>query len=234
MLAVQVIQMARGLADASNVILFIDDLHALLSPVFDARSQKGVEVFKSLMLGGTRQFIGTATASEYQELLQAAPWVADCFRAVRVGPLDEETTLQVLKVRKHQYERFHGVTYSNEALDCAAHCASRFLPDSPLPGKALELLDAAGARVRLRQAPVPSEIAEVQKRINFIANREEAAVVNHEFEKARFYADEKRKETENLAALQEKYKLSDSPACTVTREDVEEVIARSSEYPFNT
>ena len=227
-----VIQIAQVLADAPHAILFIEDLLALLSPVFDAGSQKGAEIFKLLMLGEARQFIGAATPSEYKELIQAAPWVADCFRAIHVGPLDEETTLQVLKVRKHQYEKFHGVAYSDEALDCAAHCANRFLPDSPLPGKALELLDAAGARVRLRQSPLPEEIIEVQKRINFITNREEAAVSNHEFEKARFHSDEKRKETENLNALREKYKLSDSPACAVTREDVEEVIARSSEYPF--
>jgi ATP-dependent Clp protease ATP-binding subunit ClpC len=60
----------------------------------------------------------------------------------------------------------------------------------------------------------------------------DSAIANHEFVKARFYEDEERKETENLAALREKYKISDSPACNVTREDVEEVIARSSEYPF--
>jgi ATP-dependent Clp protease ATP-binding subunit ClpC len=231
-LAVQVIQMARALADASNAILFIDDLHALLSPAFDAGSQKGVEVFKSLMLGGTRQFIGTATPGEYRELIQAAPWVSDCFRAVHVGPLDEESTLRVLLVRKHQYEKFHGVTYSNEALECAAHCGTRFLPENPLPGKAIELLDAAGARVRLRQGGVPEEIVEAQKRIKFIIHRMDSAVASHEFAKARFYEDEKRKQTEILDALEEKYKLSDSAAGIVALKDVEEVIARSSEYPF--
>jgi ATP-dependent Clp protease ATP-binding subunit ClpC len=227
-----VIQIAQVLADAPHAILFIEDLLAFLSPVFDAGSQKGLEIFKLLMLGEARQFIGAATPSEYKELVQAAPWVADCFRAVHVGPLDEETTLQVLKVRKHLYEEFHGVTYSDEALDCAAHCANRFLPESPLPSKALELLDAAGARMRLRQTPMPEEIVEVQKRINFIVHRMEDSIANHESIKARFYEHERQKETENLAALREKYKLSDSPACTVTREDVEEVIARSSEYPF--
>jgi ATP-dependent Clp protease ATP-binding subunit ClpC len=184
------------------------------------------------MLDGTRQFIGAATPGEYKELIQAAPWVADCFRAVHVGPSDEETTLQVLKVRKHQYEKFHDVTYSDEALDCAAHCADRFLPESPLPGKALELIDAAGARVRLRQNPMPEEIVEVQKRIRFIVHRMDSSIANHEFEKARFYSDEEKKERHNLRVLSEKYKLPDSPAVPVTREDVEEVIARSSEYPF--
>ncbi|MGA2649264.1 MAG: Clp protease N-terminal domain-containing protein [Terracidiphilus sp.] len=231
-LGVQLIQIVQMLADASNAILFIESLKTLLLPVFGAGPQKGVDIFMPAMLEGERQFIGTATPGEYQELIQAAPWVGDCFRAVHVGPLDEETTLQVLKVRKHQYEKFHGVTYSEEALDCAAHCAGRFLPDSPLPGKALELLDAAGARVRLREVPLPEEIIEVQKRIKFIVHRMDSAIANHEFVKARFYEDEERKETENLAALREKYKISDSPACNVTREDVEEVIARSSEYPF--
>jgi len=231
-LGVQVIQLVQVLEDASTAILFIDDLHALLSPAFEAGSQKGVEIFKSLMLGEARQFIGTATPSEYQELTQAAPWVGDCFRAVHVGPLDEETTLQVLAARKHHYEKFHDVTYSDEALDCAAHCANRFLPESPLPGKAIELLDAAGARVRLRQGALPEEVVEVQKRIAFIVHRMDGSIANHEFEKARFYSDEEKKERENLRALREKYKLDDSPACTVTREDVEEVIARSGEYPF--
>jgi ATP-dependent Clp protease ATP-binding subunit ClpC len=86
--------------------------------------------------------------------------------------------------------------------------------------------------MRLRQTPMPEEIVEVQKRINFIVHRMEDSIANHESIKARFYEHERQKETENLAALREKYKLSDSPACTVTREDVEEVIARSSEYPF--
>jgi ATP-dependent Clp protease ATP-binding subunit ClpC len=231
-MGVQVIQMAQVLADAPNAVVFIEDLQALLSPAFEAGAQKGTEIFKSLMLGDARQFIGTATPSEYRELTQAVPWVGDCFRAVHVGPLDEETTLQVLSVRKHHYEKFHDVTYSDEALDCAAHCANRFLPENPLPGKAIELLDAAGARVRLRQGSLPEEVAKVQKRIKFIVHRMDSSIANHEFEKARFYSEEERKERENLEALREKYKLDDSPASIVTREDVEEVIARAGEYPF--
>jgi ATP-dependent Clp protease ATP-binding subunit ClpC len=231
-LGVQLIQIVQMLADASNAILFIEDLKTLLLPVFGVGKQKGIDIFVPALLEGERQFIGTATPSEYKELIQAAPWAADCFRAVHVGPLDEETTLQVLSVRKHQYEKFHGVTYADEALDCAAHCGTRFLPESPLPAKALELIDAAGARVRLRHAPLPEEIIEVQKRLKFIDHRMDSSIANHEFEKARFYDDEKRKETFNLQSLREKYKTIDTPAAKVTREDVEEVIARSSEYPF--
>ena len=94
------------------------------------------------------------------------------------------------------------------------------------------MLDAAGARVKLRQTSPPEEVAEVQKRIKFIVHRMGSAVANHEFEKARFYADEERKERVNLRVLRERFKLDDSASGVVGREDVEEVILRWAEYPF--
>jgi ATP-dependent Clp protease ATP-binding subunit ClpC len=151
---------------------------------------------------------------------------------VHVRPLDEEETLRVLQARKQQYEKFHEVTFSDEAMECAARSSSRYLPESQLPGKALELLDAAGARVKLRQTSLPEEVTEVQKRIRFIVHRMDAAIASHEFVKARFYSDEERKERENLRLLREKYQLDDSVSSAVGREDVEEVILRWAEYPF--
>jgi ATP-dependent Clp protease ATP-binding subunit ClpC len=84
----------------------------------------------------------------------------------------------------------------------------------------------------LREAVLPEEVAEVRKRIKFIFHRMESAIANHEFEKARFYSNEERKERENLRVLQEKYHLDDSAATTVSREDVEETIKRWEAYPF--
>jgi ATP-dependent Clp protease ATP-binding subunit ClpC len=80
----------------------------------------------------------------------------------------------------------------------------RFIPDRFLPDKAIDLIDEAGARDKLRQTTVPSEVSEIQKRIKFIVHRMENAIANHEFEKARFYSDEERKERENLRQLREK------------------------------
>ena len=78
--------------------------------------------------------------------------------------------------------------------------SNRYIPDRFLPDKAIDLIDEAGARVKLRQTSLPEEITEVQKRIKFIVHRMENAIANHEFEKARFYSDEERKERENLRA----------------------------------
>ena len=88
------------------------------------------------------------------------------------------------------------------------------------------MIDEAGARVKLRQASVPGEVGEVQKRVKFITHRMESAIAAHEFEKARFYSEEERKEKENLRVLRERYKLDDASTGIVTREDIEEVVSR--------
>ncbi|MGH8649344.1 MAG: AAA family ATPase, partial [Burkholderiales bacterium] len=107
-----------------------------------------------------------------------------------------------------------------------------YIPDRHLPDKAIDLIDEAGARVKLRQTSLPDEITDVQKRIKFIVHRMESAIANHEFEKARFYSDEERKERENLRALREKYHLDESTTGIVTREDIEDVVARWTGVPM--
>jgi ATP-dependent Clp protease ATP-binding subunit ClpC len=219
-------------ADRSEVILFLHDLKDLLAPGSGSGSAGAAKILMPAIARGEMQCIAVSTPSEYRACLSAAPWLADCFRTVHVRPLDEEETLRVLQARKQQYEKFHEVTFSDEAMECAARSSSRYLPESQLPGKALELLDAAGARVKLRQTSLPEEVTEVQKRIRFIVHRMDAAIASHEFVKARFYSDEERKERENLRLLREKYQLDDSVSSAVGREDVEEVILRWAEYPF--
>jgi ATP-dependent Clp protease ATP-binding subunit ClpC len=226
------VSLAKVLANASGIILFIDDLRVLLPPVQPSRSPDGAGILRSVLSRGLIQCIGASTPSEYAALIQAAPWIGDCFRTVHVRPMDEESALRVLQARKQRYEKFHFVTYADGALECAARGSGSYLPERSLPGKALELLDAAGARVKLRETSLPEEVTEVQKRIKFIFHRMDSAIANHEFEKARFYSDEERKERENLRVLREKHHLDDSAASTVSREAVEAVIKRWEAYPF--
>jgi len=154
------------------------------------------------------------------------------FRAVYVRPLDEAAALRVIQARKVRLEQFHEVTYADEALLLAAGWAGSLIAEGALPGKALELLDAAGAVVNLRRAEIP-EIAEIQNRLRFIAKRLEDAIANHEFEKAKFYSEEEHKEQENLHAAQEQHGKQEPGANIVERSDVEQVIARWSDYPYS-
>jgi ATP-dependent Clp protease ATP-binding subunit ClpC len=124
------------------------------------------------------------------------------------------------------------VTYTAEALEFAAQSSGSYLPERSLPAKAIELLDAAGSLVRLRQAAPPDEVAEAEKRLKFITHRLESAIANHEFEKARHYSDEERKERENLDVLRVKHHLSAPSAAVVGRDDIKQVISRWSAYPY--
>jgi ATP-dependent Clp protease ATP-binding subunit ClpC len=106
------------------------------------------------------------------------------------------------------------------------------LKEKLLPGKALELLDAAAAAVKIRASPEPLEIADAKKNLALIEERVGSAIENHEFEKAKFYQDEERKERENLLAQRRKHVLEGGPALKVGSEDVEQIIAKWAAYPY--
>ncbi len=218
---------------AASAIFFIGELRSLLSPAsefFGLTNATGI--LKSSPLQGKVRCIATSTPGDYEACVRAAPWLDDSFHPIYIRPLNEEDTVKVLEAHKGRYEKLHEVSYSEEALQAAVQSESRYFPERVLPGKALDLLDAAAARVKLRQGAQPAEIAEVQKRIEFIMRRFDSAIANHEFEKARFYSDEEKKERENLRVLREKYAIEDAPSNVVRREDVEDVIARWGTYPF--
>ncbi len=146
-------------------------------------------------------------------------------------PPNEADAIKIINGIKDRYEKFHAVSYTDAAVEFAVSHSNRYIPDRFLPDKAIDLIDEAGARVKLRQTSLPEEITEVQKRIKFIVHRMDSAIANHEFEKARFYSDEERKERENLRALRDKYHLDDSAAGIVGREDIEDVVSRWTGVP---
>jgi ATP-dependent Clp protease ATP-binding subunit ClpC len=184
------------------------------------------------MVSSTPQCIGVSTPAEWAALTAAHTWLGECFRAVHIRQMDEESTLVLLQARKRSLEKFHEVTYTDEAIDCAVRQAGRILPETPLPSRALEVLDAAGAHVKLRRSALPDEVVEIVKRIKFIEQRLANSIANHEFEKARFYSDEERKERANLRAANERLHVDDTQSKVVGRGDVEDVISRWAEYPF--
>jgi len=223
---------APRITDESSTIVFVGDLRSLLGPGAGSGLALASGSLRPSPLSGQVRCIATSTQSDYEECLHVAPWLRDVFRAVFVHPLDKHQTLSVLDARKAQYEAFHEVSYSEEALQYAVESAGRYLPGQVLPGKALELLDAAAVRLRLQQPDLPKDVVEAEKRIRFITQRMDSAIANHQFEKAKFYGDEEKKERENLRAVREKHQLGETRPITVRLEDIEGVIAGWSEYPF--
>jgi len=221
----------KELMEAQNAIIFIDELHTLVGAGSAEGSLDAANILKPALSRGEIQCIGATTPAEYRKSIEKDRSLERRFQAVKVPPPSEGEGIKILFGIKDRYEKFHAVTYTDEALNTAVYHSNRYIPDRFLPDKAVDLIDEAGARVKLRQSSLPEEMIDVQKRIKFVVHRMENAIANHEFEKARFYSDEERKERENLRLLREKYNIDETAMGVVTHEDIEEVVARWTGVP---
>src|SRR5215831_15410790 len=222
----------KELMESQNSIIFIDELHTLVGAGSAEGSLDAANILKPALSRGEIQCIGATTPGEYRKSIEKDRSLERRFQAVKVPPPNETDAVKILFGIKDRYEKFHAVTYTDDAINFAVSHSNRYIPDRFLPDKAIDLVDEAGARVKLRQTSLPEEITEVQKRLKFIVHRMENAIANHEFEKARFYSDEERKERENLRALREKYHLDESSTGVVGREDIEDVVSRWTGVPI--
>jgi ATP-dependent Clp protease ATP-binding subunit ClpC len=223
----------KELMEAQNAVIFIDELHTLVGAGSAEGSLDAANILKPALSRGEIQCIGATTPAEYRKSIEKDRSLERRFQAVKVPPPTEDEAVKILFGIKERYEKFHAVTYHDEALTAAVYHSNRYIPDRFLPDKAVDLIDEAGSRVKLRQSSLPEEMIDVQKRIKFVVHRMENAIASHEFEKARFYSDEERKERENLRLLREKYNIDESAIGVVTREDIEEVVSRWTGVPVN-
>src|SRR5213082_194434 len=224
-------QIMRELIENPHYIVFIDELHTLVGAGSAEGSLDAANILKPALSRGEIQCIGATTPAEFRKSIEKDRSLERRFQAVKVPPPSEGDAIKILFGIKDRYEKFHAVSYTDDAITFSVSHSSRYIPDRFLPDKAIDLIDEAGARVKLRQTSMPEELTEVQKRIKFIVHRMENAIANHEFEKARFYSDEERKERENLRALREKYHLDESSTGVVNREDIEDVVSRWTGVP---
>src|SRR5436309_12031406 len=183
----------KELVENRNLVVFIDELHTLVGAGSAEGSLDAANILKPALSRGEIQCIGSTTPYEYRRSIEKDRSLERRFQAIKVSPPSERETVTILHGIKEKYENFHQLKYTDEALEASVYLSNRYISDRFLPDKAIDLIDEAGARVKLRQATVPEEVGEVQKRVKFITHRMETAIANHEFEKARFYSEEERK-----------------------------------------
>jgi ATP-dependent Clp protease ATP-binding subunit ClpC len=222
----------KELSENGNYIVFFDEVHTLVGAGSAEGSMDAANILKPALARGEIQCIGATTPAEYRKYIEKDRSLERRFQAVKVAPPSEEEAVNILSGLKKQYEKFHKVVFSEDVVRSAVYQSNRYIPDRFLPDKAIDLLDEAGARVKLRECSLPSEVVESQKRIKFVLGRIEYAVLNHEFDKARFYSNEERKEREKFHALREKYQLDTTAAAKVEPDDVDEVISRWTGIPL--
>lgn len=210
----------------NNTIFFMDDFQSFLAAQPTADQPGTSEILKTALLSGKVQCICSATPEEYRRAREKHRWLDRCFRPIDVPPMDEAEALAVLLSAKDRLEKFHSVTYTEDAIRHAVGYSSAYVKDRNLPDKALDLMDEAAAYVNSRPAQWPEEIIVVRRRIRSLIQNMQNAIAIHEFEKARSCSDEERKETAKLRELLKKHNISEPASSQVTREDVEEVVAR--------
>jgi ATP-dependent Clp protease ATP-binding subunit ClpC len=220
------------LSSSANTIFFFDDFFPLLAAE-GSGAHEVTMLLKTALQDGQVRCVAAATPPEYRVALKRARWLERCFLPVEVPPATEAEAIRTLEGIKGRFEKFHSVQYADDALEAAVVCSSRCVRDRYLPEKAVDLIDDAGAfvKMKLESVTLPTEVIEARKRLKYISKRQEIAISNHEFEKARFYGDEERREQTALRALEQKHNIQHLHAGTVTAVDIEEALARWTGIP---
>src|SRR5260370_1360794 len=224
----------KELMENQNAIIFIDELHTLVGAGSAEGSLDAANILKPALSRGEIQCIGATTPSESRKSIEKARSLERRFQAVKVGAPSENEAVRILQGVKSRYEKFHMVNYTDEASEAAVYLSNRYITDRVLPDKAIDLLDEAGARVKLRQATLPSEMTDIQRRIKFIVARMESAISSKDFEKAEHYKNQEQLERENLRSVREKFNISERTSMgVVTKADIEDVVSRWTGVPVN-
>jgi ATP-dependent Clp protease ATP-binding subunit ClpC len=222
----------KELVENRNLIVFIDELHTLVGAGSAEGSLDAANILKPALSRGEIQCIGSTTPHEYRRSIEKDRSLERRFQAIKVIAPSEQETIAILRGVKEKYESFHQLKYADDALEAAVYLSNRYISDRFLPDKAIDLIDEAGARVKLRSTSVPEEMINIQRRIRVIDGRIENAISAQEFEKAARYRLEEDLEQENLQIVRERWKLKTTKPLRVVREDIEEVIARWTGIPI--
>ncbi len=223
----------KELVENRNLIVFIDELHTLVGAGSAEGSLDAANILKPALSRGEIQCIGSTTPFEFRRSIEKDRSLERRFQAIKVNPPGEKESITILHGIKEKYESFHQLKYADEAVEAAVYLSNRYLPDRFLPDKAIDLVDEAGARVKLRATSVPEEMINIQRRIRVMDGRIESAISAQEFEKAARFRLEEEVEQENLQVIRERWKLKSTEPLRVTREDIEEVISKWTGIPIS-
>ena len=219
---------------AGNVILFIDELHTLIGAGGAEGAIDASNILKPSLARGELQCIGATTIDEYRKYIEKDAALERRFQPIRVDEPTVEESIEILKGLRDRYEAHHRVTITDEAIEAAAHLSSRYITDRFLPDKAIDLIDEAGSRVRLRSYTAPSNLKELENKLTEIRKEKDAAVQSQEFEKAAALRDQEQKLKKELELTKEKWQEKQGKEDSrVVVEDIASVVSNWTGVPVD-
>ena len=215
-----------------DIILFIDEIHTLVGAGAAEGSIDAAQMLKPMLARGELQTIGATTNDEYRKYIEKDAALERRFRPVKVEEPSVEETVEILKGLRDRYEAHHRVIITDAAIQAAAELADRYISDRFLPDKAIDLVDEAGARLRIRRMTAPPELRELDEKIAEVRRNKEAAIDDQDFEKAASLRDEESKLSEERKAKEEAWKGGESDEIAeVGDQEIAEVLAMSTGIP---
>ena len=215
-----------------DIILFIDEIHTLVGAGAAEGSIDASQMLKPMLARGELQTIGATTNDEYRKYIEKDAALERRFQPVKVDEPSVEETVGILKGLRDRYEAHHRVIITDAAIQAAAELADRYVSDRFLPDKAIDLMDEAGARLRISRMTAPPELRELDEKIAEVKRNKESAIDDQDFEKAAALRDEEQKLTEERKQKESSWRDgSRDSIAEVTEDDIAEVLAMSTGIP---
>ncbi|MBM7096587.1 MULTISPECIES: ATP-dependent protease ATP-binding subunit ClpC [Alteribacter] len=219
---------------ANNVILFIDELHTLIGAGGAEGAIDASNILKPSLARGELQCIGATTLDEYRKYIEKDAALERRFQPIRVEEPTNDQSIQILKGLRDRYEAHHRVTITDDAIDAAVKLSDRYIADRFLPDKAIDLIDEAASKVRLRSYTAPPNLKELEQKLEETRKEKDAAVQSQEFEKAASLRDSEQRVREELEAMKKEWKEKQGQEDSeVTTEDIALVVASWTGIPVS-
>ncbi|KFI68816.1 ATP-dependent Clp protease ATP-binding subunit [Bifidobacterium magnum] len=215
-----------------DIVLFIDEIHTIVGAGSADGALGASDMLKPMLARGELQTIGATTTDEYRKYIEKDAALERRFQPIQVNEPSIAETIEILKGLRARYENHHHVTITDNALQSAAELSARYIQDRNLPDKAIDLIDEAGARLRIKRLTAPPELKDLDTRIAKIAKDKDEAIKDQEFEKAAELRDKQEKLESERKEKEESWREGESDVKMVVDEDViAEVISQNTGIP---
>ncbi|SHN37138.1 ATP-dependent protease ATP-binding subunit ClpC [Gracilibacillus kekensis] len=219
---------------ANNVILFIDELHTLIGAGGAEGAIDASNILKPSLARGELQCIGATTLDEYRKYIEKDAALERRFQPIQVDEPSVDESIQILQGLRDRYEAHHRVTITDDAIEAAAKLSDRYITDRFLPDKAIDLIDEAGSKVRLRSYTTPPNLKELEQKLEEVRKEKDAAVQSQEFEKAASLRDDEQQLRKQLEETETKWKEKQGQENSeVVVEDIASVVSTWTGVPVS-
>ena len=214
-----------------DMIIFIDEIHTLVGAGATEGAMDAANILKPALARGEFQVIGATTLDEYKKHIEKDAALERRFQPVQVGEPNEEDALEILKGLRDRYEAFHKAKITDEALKAAVSLSNRYITDRFLPDKAIDVVDEAASKVRMKVFSAAPDVKALEDRLNTVKKEKEAAVTSQDFEKAAKLRDEEQSLLKEIGDKKSIAKEKSDQKLIVTEEDIAAVVAQWTGIP---